>query len=102
MLWVFWNLIITRPKKIYVSTDPPLTVPFIVFIYSKIFKASYVYNIQDIHPEITNIVVKLNPLLFSFLKKVDGLVMRHASSIITITQTMKDEIIPRSNKKSHI
>ena len=102
MLWVFWNLILTRPKKIYVSTDPPLTVPFVVFIYSKISKASYVYNIQDIHPELTNIVVKLNPLLFSFLKKVDGLVMRHASSIITITQTMKDEIIARSNTKSHI
>ena len=102
MLWVFWSLIITRPKKIFLATDPPLTVPFIVFIYSKIFKVSYVYSIQDIHPEITNIVVKLNPLLFSFLKKVDGLVMRHASSIITITQTMKDEIIARSNTKSHI
>ena len=102
MLWVFWNLIITRPKKIFLATDPPLTVPFIVFIYSKIFKASYVYSVQDIHPEITNIVVKFNPLLFSFLKKIDGLVMRHASSIITITQTMKDEIIARSNTKSHI
>ena len=28
--------------------------------------------------------------------------MRHASSIITITQTMKDEIIARSNTKSDI
>jgi glycosyltransferase involved in cell wall biosynthesis len=102
MLWVFFNLILTQPKKIYVTTDPPLTAPFIVFIYSKIFRASYVYSVQDIHPEITNIMVKLNSFLFSFLKKLDGLIMRHASSIITITQTMKDEIITRSNTKSHI
>lgn len=102
MLWVFWNLLLTRPKKIYVSTDPPLIVPFVVFIYSKISKTSYVYHLQDIHPEAANIVVKLNPMLFSFLKKIDGMVMRRASSIITITQTMKDEIVTRSNTKSHI
>ena len=102
MFWVFWNLLVTRPKKIYVSTDPPLIVPFVVFIYSKISKASYVYHLQDIHPEAANIVVKLNPMLFSFLKKIDGLVIRHASSIITITQTMKEEIVTRSNTKSHI
>jgi glycosyltransferase involved in cell wall biosynthesis len=102
MLWVFWNLLVTRPKNIYVSTDPPLIVPFVVFIYSKISKASYVYHLQDIHPEAANIVVKLNPMLFSFLKKIDGLVIRHALSIITITQTMKDEIVARSNAKSHI
>jgi hypothetical protein len=102
MLWVFWSLLVTRPKKIYVSTDPPLIVPFVVFIYSKISKASYVYHLQDIHPEAANIVVKLNPKLFSFLKKIDGLVMRHASSIVTITQTMKNEIVIRSNTKSHI
>jgi len=102
MLWVFWNLLVTRPKKIYISTDPPLVVPFVVFIYSKISKASYVYHLQDIHPEVANIVVKLNPMLFSFLKKIDGLVIRHASSIITITQTMKDEVVTRSNTKSHI
>ena len=69
MLWVFWSLLVARPKKIYVSTDPPLIVPFVVFIYSKISRASYVYHLQDIHPEAANIVVKFNPVLFSFLKK---------------------------------
>ena len=33
MFWVIWNLILTRPKNIYVSTDPPLLVPFVVFLY---------------------------------------------------------------------
>jgi len=102
MFWVAWNLLLTRPKNIYVSTNPPLIVPFIVFLYSKISRSSYVYHLQDIHPEATNIVVKLNPVLFTFLKRVDNLVIRNASSIITITQTMKDEITKRSKTKSKI
>jgi glycosyltransferase involved in cell wall biosynthesis len=102
MFWVAWNLILTRPKNIYVSTDPPLIVPFIVFLYSKISRSSYVYHLQDIHPEATNIVIKLNPVFFTFLKKVDNLVIRNASSIITITKTMKDEITERSKTKSKI
>ena len=102
MFWVAWNLILTRPKNIYVSTDPPLLVPFIVFLYSKISRSSYVYHIQDIQPEGLNIIVKLNSVLFTFLKKVDSLVIRNASSIVTITQTMKDEIVTRSKTNSKI
>ena len=30
MFWVFVCLIRTRPKNIYVSTDPPILVPFII------------------------------------------------------------------------
>ena len=102
MFLVVWNLILTRPKNVYVSTNPPLLVPFIVFLYSKISGAPYIYHLQDIHPEAANIVVKLNPVLFTFLKKLDNLVIRNASSIITITQTMKDEITTRSKTKSKI
>ena len=102
MFWVILNLILTRPKNIYVSTDPPLLVPFIVFLYSKISRSSYVYHIQDIQPEGLNIIVKLNSVLFTFLKKVDSLVIRNASSIVTITQTMKDEIVTRSKTNSKI
>ena len=102
MIWVIWNLLLTRPRIIYISTDPPLTIPFVVFLYSKISKASYVYHLQDIHPELLNIKYKLHSMLFNFLKKIDELIIRNASSIITITNTMKNQIISRSNTKSHI
>ena len=102
MFWVIWNLILTRPKNIYVSTDPPLIVPFVVFLYSKISGSPYIYHLQDIHPEVGNTVIKLNPMLFAFLKKIDNLVIRNASSIITINETMKNEIIARSKTKCKI
>lgn len=102
MLWVFWTLILKHPKKVYVSTNPPVVVPFIVLLYSKLFRASYVYHLQDIHPEAANIVFKLNPILFGLLKWIDSIVMRNAEAIITLTDTMKYEIIARSKTQAPI
>jgi len=102
MIWVSWSLLLTRPKKIYVATDPPILIPFIVFLYSKVFKASYTYHVQDIHPEAAHVAVKINPVLYSLLRIVDSLVLRHSTNIITITKVMKNEIITRSGAKCNI
>ena len=102
MFLVLIVLIKTRPKKIYISTDPPILVPFIVLIYSKISKTEYIYHLQDIHPEATNTVIKVNSLLFKILKKIDNITIRHASLLITLNEQMKSEIINRSNTKKKI
>ena len=102
MFLVLIVLIKTRPKKIYISTDPPILVPFIVLIYSKISKTEYIYHLQDIHPEATNTVLKINSLLFNILKKIDNITIRHASLLITLNEQMKSEIINRSNTKKKI
>lgn len=102
MFLVLIVLIKTRPKKIYISTDPPILVPFIVLIYSKISNTEYIYHLQDIHPEATNTVLKVNSLLSNILKKIDNLTMRHASLLITLNKQMKSEIVNRSNTKKKI
>lgn len=102
MIWVMGVLLWTRPRRVYVSTDPPVLVPFIVMVYAKLFRASYVYHLQDIHPEATNVVVRLNPVLYRCLRLVDALVMRQASELITITREMKDEIAVRSGTRAEI
>ena len=102
MFWVFFVLIKTRPKKIYISTDPPVLVPFIVLIYSKITNTKYIYHLQDIHPEATNTILKINSLLFKLLRIIDNFTMRYASLLITLNEQMKSEIIKRSNTKKKI
>lgn len=96
MAWVFLVLLWKRPSKVYVSTDPPVLVPFIVMFYGRIFGATYIYHLQDIHPEATNVVVKIRPALFRFLKWMDVLSMRHAGCLITITGEMAGEIRARA------
>jgi glycosyltransferase involved in cell wall biosynthesis len=102
MFWVFVCLIRTRPKNIYVSTDPPILVPFIIALFSKIINLKYIYHLQDIHPEASNVVIKMNKNLFSLLKKVDNFTLRHASLLITLNEEMKKEILKRLNIQKEI
>ena len=102
MFWVFFCLIRTRPKIIYVSTDPPILVPFIIAIFSRIMNCKYIYHLQDIHPEATNVVVKINRSLFNLLKKIDNFSMRRASLLITLNEEMKIQILNRTNIQKEI
>lgn len=102
MVWTFYCLVRTRPEVVYVSTNPPLLVPFIVYVFSKLFGARYCYHLQDIHPEAANIVVKLHPVLFKLLQKLDGVAIRNADSLITLSEDMKTCILERSQTRAPI
>jgi glycosyltransferase involved in cell wall biosynthesis len=102
MFWVIFILIIYRPKNIYVSTDPPVFVPFIVALYSNIFKAKFIYHIQDIHPEATNTIFKINSYIFFLLRKIDNFTLRNANLLITLNEEMKSQILSRSRTKKKI
>ena len=92
-LWVLVKLFVIRPKFIYVSTDPPLLVPFTVYIFSRLFNTKYTYHLQDIHPESSNIIIKIPKIIVNILKKMDSIVLKNASSVVTITNDMADYII---------
>ena len=102
MFWVIGCLLLTRPKNIYVSTDPPVIIPFVIVIYSKVFKAKFIYHVQDIHPEASNTVIKFSSFIFYLLKIIDSFTLRHTNLLLTLTNEMKAEIINRSNTKKKI
>lgn len=96
MCWVIFALLRTRPKTVYVSTDPPVLVPFVVMLYARLFGAGYVYHLQDIHPEAASVVMRVQPLVYRLLRWMDGVTMRRAQTLITITEEMAEEIRYRS------
>lgn len=102
MLWTFISLLRAKPANVYVSTDPPVVVPFIVAVYCRLFNARYVYHLQDIHPEAANIVVPLNSFLFRILKALDNYTLRHAATLITLSENMKEYIEQRCDTQSPI
>jgi glycosyltransferase involved in cell wall biosynthesis len=102
MCWVVITLLRTRPQVIYVSTDPPVLIPFVVMIYARLFRAHYIYHLQDIHPEAASVVVRVQPLLFRLLRWMDCVTMRRAQALITITDEMAEEIRQRSGTKALI
>lgn len=97
MLWTFINLVREKPANVYVSTNPPVVVPFIVALYCRLFQANYVYHLQDIHPEAANIVVPLNGLVVRLLKGIDNYTLRNAKVIVTLSKEMREYIQQRSN-----
>lgn len=97
MLWTFISLVRAKPANVYVSTNPPVVVPFIVALYCRLFGARYVYHLQDIHPEAANIVVPVNKLFFRLLQSIDNYTLRHAATIITLSEDMKTYIQQRSH-----
>jgi glycosyltransferase involved in cell wall biosynthesis len=102
MLWTFVSLVRAKPANVYVSTNPPVVVPFVVALYCRLFNANYVYHLQDIHPEAANIVVPLNGAVFRWLKRIDNYTLRHATAIITLSEDMKAYIQQRSGTHSPI
>ena len=90
------SLVIHRPKLVYVATDPPLFVPFVVYVYASLFKAKYIYHIQDIHPEASAIVFpKFKGLPFKLLRWLDALIVSRASTVITLTKEMEESLKER-------
>jgi glycosyltransferase involved in cell wall biosynthesis len=96
LLTVIFRLVQTRPDKIYVSTDPPVLIPFFVMVYCKLFRAKFIYHLQDIHPEATNAITQLNSSVFNILVWMDTQAMLAASSLITISEQMLEEIQKRT------
>mgnify|MGYP006398444663 FL=1 len=102
MFWVLVQLIRTRPKVVYISTDPPIVVPFIVSIYSRVFRAQYIYHLQDIHPEITSIYLKKNSHLFKVVKALDNFTLRRAKKVLVLSDEMKRTIQSRTALKGNV
>ncbi|MCC5881583.1 MAG: hypothetical protein JJU25_02960 [Halomonas sp.] len=102
LLWTIANLVIARPKTVYVGTNPPMTVPFVVCIYARLFRAKYYFHVQDIHPEATRVAVPLNRVAFTVLQWLDSITLRHATGIITLSPGMKSYIRERSGTTAPI
>lgn len=100
--WTLFCLIRIRPKKIYVSTDPPVFVPFITMLYSCLTRTGFVYHLQDIHPEAANTILPINRFLYNLIIKIDALTMRKALRIITLTNNMAKVIVQRSKTTAPI
>jgi len=102
VLWTLISLMRSRPANVYVATDPPVLVPFVVAIYCRLFNAKYVYHLQDIHPEAANIVVPLNGVVMKLLQAIDNYTLRHAKALITLSEDMKSHLLERSKTNSPI
>lgn len=94
-LFVVVSLIKSRPKLVYVTSNPPVIIPFFVFIFCYLTKSKYIYHVQDIHPEASSLVFKLPKILVYLIKSVDTLTLKNSELIITLSNDMKATLLKR-------
>lgn len=101
-LAVFFYLAKLKPEKIYISSNPPIFIPFLVALYSKLFNGKFYYHAQDIHPEATKVVFNVPSFLFTWLQRIDNFVLSNASKIITLSKDMEGTLKKRSSSIADI
>jgi colanic acid biosynthesis glycosyl transferase WcaI len=104
--WHILSLIIGLSiKKIdfILSPSPPLSIGLISILIAKKNRAKFIYNVQEIYPDllIKNGVLKSN-LIIKSLKWLEKYVYNQAAAVITIDQKFYDQIINRFNEKDKL
>ena len=104
--WHFLSLIIGLSiKKVdfILSPSPPLSIGLISILIAKKNRAKFIYNIQEIYPDllIKNGALKSNIIIKS-LKWLEKYVYNQASAVITIDQKFYDQIVDRFNEKDKL
>jgi glycosyltransferase involved in cell wall biosynthesis len=85
------------------SPSPPLTIGFVSILIAKIKNAKFIYNVQEIYPDllIKNGTIKSN-IVIKLLKKLERHIYNNATAVITIDQKFYDQIVDRFKNKSKL
>lgn len=95
-VFVFISLCWHRPSIVYVATNPPIFTPLAVRWYCRLFKKRYIYHLQDIHPEATQVVTTKQNWLTRLLLRIDIQNTIKAATVITLTEQMRSYVIKRT------
>ncbi|MEI8128557.1 MAG: glycosyltransferase family 4 protein [bacterium] len=79
-----------------ISPSPPLSIGFVSILIAKIKKAKFIYNVQEIYPDL---LIKhgglKSKILISSLKWLEKFVYNNADAVVTIDQQFYNQIVDR-------
>lgn len=81
-------------QDIILAPSPPLTIGLSAYIISRVKRIPYVYNVQDIYPDV---VVKLgilkNPWVIAFSRRLERFVYGHARHITVLSEGFRANLL---------
>lgn len=84
------------------ATMPPVIQPFLFSILSRMTFMKFIYNIQDIHPEIIQDQDGTKTLLGRLLTTMDRAAINNSWRVLTLSEDMKEAITKRGCQTEHI
>lgn len=92
-----------RADVVFAPSSPPLSNGIIAWIVSRIKRCPMVYNVQDLYPDMA---VKLglikNKSVLALLSRMEKLVYRLSSKVLTISDSMAESIRNKGVSSSYI
>lgn len=107
--FIYWHFLSTfiglSIKKIdfILSPSPPLSIGLVSVLIAKKNRAKFIYNVQEIYPDILikNGALKSN-LIIKPLKWLEKFVYNNATAVITIDHKFYNQIVDRFNDKNKL
>lgn len=103
--FIYWHfvsiiyLLFTRNIKLILSPSPPLTIGLVSGIIAKLKGAKFIYNVQEIYPDLLIHSGKLkNRIAIRALTALESIVYKFSSHVTTIDEVFYQTILPRINK----
>lgn len=104
--WHFLSLIIgltIKKVNFILSPSPPLSIGFISILIAKKNRAKFIYNVQEIYPDllIKNGGLK-SSIIIKSLKWLEKYVYNNAAAVITIDQKFYNQIVNRFKDRNKL
>ena len=103
--FIYWHMIsiiyllFTRNIKMILSPSPPLTIGLVSGIIAKLKGAKFIYNVQEIYPDLLIHSGKLkNRIAIRALTALESIVYKLSTHVTTIDEVFYQTILPRINK----
>lgn len=112
LAWAFFHivsiiagLIIVPRPSIIISPSPPLTIGLCAWLLGILYRAPYIYNVQEIYPDIA---IRLGAVrsrwAIDLLYRLEKFVYSKSSAVTVIAPRMREQLLEKgvSNDKVHV
>ena len=94
---LFWTVLRTRPDVVTAAAFPPVFAAWSASLAARLVGASFVYHVQDIHPEVSQI--SGGPMGYwpvaNAMRWLDNQSLRRSAAVIVLSQDMADTLAAR-------
>ena len=88
--------LLSGTQDVVLSPSPPLTIGLSAYLISRLRGIPYVYNVQDIHPDVAiRLGVLKNPRVIAFFKALERFVYAKAAAISVISEGFRRNLLAK-------
>ncbi|HMR68086.1 MAG TPA: glycosyltransferase family 4 protein [Anaerolineae bacterium] len=79
---------------VILAPSPPLTIGLSAYLLSRLRRAPYIYNVQDIYPDVAiRLGVLTNPKVIRFFQALERFVYRHATAVSVLSEGFRQNLL---------